>query len=983
MKRSLIWSMLFFGVQALLTAGHAGVPYLVNFQGRLTDLGGNPVEGSHNLTFTVYDDSAQSAQSLWTEQHVSVDVDAGIFNVLLGSVTGIPDSLFDNGDRWMGVTVDTDAEMRPRTRITSVPWALRAACSDSTKEVDWLNILNMPPGFADGIDDVGSGGGEITGVWGGLGLTGGGSSGEITLDVLAVPGGGIRLDPVDGVAIDFEGVKTENLSDSAVTSDKLAASAVASANLKNNAVTADKLDSGAVTEAKLGDNAVSSRTLGAAAVTNDKLSLNAVASDNMFDKAVTTSKLDTNAVTSGKIQDGTIDFDDIGQNGAADGQVMKWDGTAGAWTAANDSIGGAGAITGVFGGTGLTGGGSSGDVTLAVDFGGPGTDSTVSRSDHDHDGEYVNEGQVGSITGAMILDGGLHTIDFADSAVTTAKLDSSAVTSEKIKDGTIQFEDFGQNGAADGQVIKWNNAAGAWVAANDSVGAGGGGSGGWVDDGGVVRLEAAGDSVGIGTATPSAKLEVAGGIRTRGSAVFGPGHLVSADSVFVAGSANTVDGDNSSVCGGRNNQVTDIFSFIGGGRNNRAQGEYSVVAGGGGNPPDQNTAHGDYSVVGGGSSNTAGDTGAPPLDSEFATVSGGFDNDALSRGATVAGGAENTAGEPGGPPSEGEFATVGGGRNNRAQGSYSVVSGGGGEYPGDENHAQGDYASVGGGRRNSAGTEPDGDHATVGGGESNMAAGRHTTVGGGQNNQALEQGAAVGGGQNNEASGSNACVGGGQDNVARGILSTVPGGLDNAATGAYSFAAGRFSKASGTASVVISANQSSNPADSVSAGGSGQMVLMASSGLYVTADAGQAPTRPSRLIDTSTDAYLSTGGQWVDASAKNLQENSTDVDGGELLEKLVGLPVTEWNYKVDGSGVKHIGPAAQDVYATYGVGYDDKGVSAYDLAGISLAALKELYQQNKAQEIKIQELTARVGELESLARALLDKLEASSGSTED
>jgi hypothetical protein len=40
----------------------------------------------------------------------------------------------------------------------------------------------------------------------------------------------------------------------------------------------------------------------------------------------------------------------------------------------------------------------------------------------------------------------------------------------------------------------------------------GGAGGGWVDDGAVVRLETVGDSVGIGTATPAAKLDVNGDV---------------------------------------------------------------------------------------------------------------------------------------------------------------------------------------------------------------------------------------------------------------------------------------------------------------------------------------------------------------------------------------------------------------------------------------------------------------------------------------
>lgn len=146
MKRigiSILVLVLLAGAVATL---HAGPPERVNYQGLLTDNLGNYLNGTYALTFRIYASALPDAPALWTEIHAGVDVELGVFNVILGSTVPIPADLFVSDPRWLGITVGGDPELDPRTPITSVPWALRAAVADSVvggsggADSDWLFV---------------------------------------------------------------------------------------------------------------------------------------------------------------------------------------------------------------------------------------------------------------------------------------------------------------------------------------------------------------------------------------------------------------------------------------------------------------------------------------------------------------------------------------------------------------------------------------------------------------------------------------------------------------------------------------------------------------------------------------------------------------------------------------------------------------------------------------------------------------------------
>jgi hypothetical protein len=124
-------------------------PRLLNYQGYLTDDEGIPVtDPALSMTFSIYD-ALTSGNLKWTETQSSVDVDKGVFSVILGSGTPIPDSVFVGGtDCWLELTVDGQT-LSPRTRITSVGYAYTSTYSDTAEyarnaaaDNDWSFLIS-------------------------------------------------------------------------------------------------------------------------------------------------------------------------------------------------------------------------------------------------------------------------------------------------------------------------------------------------------------------------------------------------------------------------------------------------------------------------------------------------------------------------------------------------------------------------------------------------------------------------------------------------------------------------------------------------------------------------------------------------------------------------------------------------------------------------------------------------------------------------
>jgi hypothetical protein len=134
----------------------AQVPQLINYQGMLSDASGTASSGSYSIEFKIYD-SATSGSVLWAETQ-TVTVVEGLFDVLLGSATPIPYSVFDGSNKYLSLKIGGDSEMTPRKRLVSVGYSLRAYNADKVGGKDASafvqNVDGVPPNNSGNVDLV-------------------------------------------------------------------------------------------------------------------------------------------------------------------------------------------------------------------------------------------------------------------------------------------------------------------------------------------------------------------------------------------------------------------------------------------------------------------------------------------------------------------------------------------------------------------------------------------------------------------------------------------------------------------------------------------------------------------------------------------------------------------------------------------------------------------------------------------------------------
>lgn len=350
------------------------------YQGRLLD-NGEPANGFYDFWFKLV--ASRTGQDVLAELSLEdVLVQDGTFLVELDF-----GDVFDGRAYWLDVGVRIGESSGPYEPLTPRQAMLATPYANYAGIAPWDGLQGVPPTFVDGFDDdtlagltcsagqiakwsgtawvcsednvgTGGGGGDITAVYASTGLTGGGSSGDVTLG-LAAPyqlpqgcGNG-QLPAWNGTM--WLCTNDDNTTYTAGTGLVLSGTQF---QLAGSYRLPQGCSSGQLPE------------------WNGSSWICAADNDTTYTAGTGLALAGTQFLLATGYR--------LPQQCSND-QIARWNGSS--WVCSQDAVGGDGDITAVNAGNGLTGGGSSGSVTLAAAFGGNGSANTLARSDHTHLGQ--------------------------------------------------------------------------------------------------------------------------------------------------------------------------------------------------------------------------------------------------------------------------------------------------------------------------------------------------------------------------------------------------------------------------------------------------------------------------------------------------------------------------------------------------------------------------------------------------------------------
>src|SRR5215213_7765713 len=164
-------------------------------------------------------------------------------------------------------------------------------------------------------------------------------------------------------------------------------------------------------------------------------------------------------------------------------------------------------------------------------------------------------------------------------------------------------------------------------------------------------------------------------------------------------------------------------------------------------------------------------------------------------------------------------------------------------------------------------------------------------------------------------------------------LAAVALGYNVTADNDHSFALGKFASTNGFSGAIVwgdgSATASANTFRAIT---NNEFAARATGGFRFR----------TNLAGTTGCNLPAGSGVFNCTSSRTTKENFSLVSGNDVLSKLRGMDVSTWNYIAEGRQVRHMGPMAEDFFKAFQLGIGNTSIGVQDLAGVSLAAIKEL-----------------------------------------
>ncbi|HCN06796.1 MAG TPA: hypothetical protein DIT01_02610, partial [Lentisphaeria bacterium] len=117
---------------------------------------------------------------------------------------------------------------------------------------------------------------------------------------------------------------------------------------------------------------------------------------------------------------------------------------------------------------------------------------------------------------------------------------------------------------------------------------------------------------------------------------------------------------------------------------------------------------------------------------------------------------------------------------------------------------------------------------------------------------------------------------------------------------------------------------------------------------------GQGGKWPEHPFHMASDAHVTSGGVWTNASSRDMKENIAELTTEEAVEALTALTPVKYNYKKE-QGEEYVGFIAEDVPALVATN-NRKNLSPMDVVGVLTKVVQEQQLQMEAMKVELEKL---------------------------